>query len=221
MEYRILGGTGVRVSHFCLGAMMFGPTGNADHTACIKMTHAALDAGVNFIDTSDTYSEGESERILAKALKGRREQVVLATKCFFPPGRAGLFTRSGKNVTDGGGSRRWIMRAIEESLRRLETDYIDVYQLHRWDWGMDVEESIAAMTDLQRAGKIRVIVRPQHPPNGLSKRSASRSSVISPVYVASNVSTQSSVAKLKKPYCRRANVMVSESWFMRRWLGDG
>ena len=74
MEYRMLGGTGVRVSHFCLGAMMFGPTGNADHAACIKMTHAALDAGVNFIDTSDTYSEGESERILAKALKGRREQ---------------------------------------------------------------------------------------------------------------------------------------------------
>ena len=157
MEYRTLGGTGVKVSHFCLGAMMFGPTGNPNHEECIKMTHAAIDAGVNFIDTSDTYSEGESERILAKALKGRREQVVLATKCFFPPGRAGLFTRSGKNVTDGGGSRRWIMRAIEESLRRLETDYIDVYQLHRWDWDMDIEESIAAMTDLQRAGKIRMI----------------------------------------------------------------
>ena len=157
MEYRTLGGTGVKVSHFCLGAMMFGPTGNPDHAECVKLTHAALDAGVNFIDTSDTYSEGESERILAKALKGRREQVVLATKCFFPPGRAGLFSRSGKNVTDGGGSRRWIMHAIEESLRRLETDYIDVYQLHRWDWDMDIEESIAAMTDLQRAGKIRVI----------------------------------------------------------------
>jgi len=157
MEYRTLGGTGVKVSHFCLGAMMFGPTGNPNHEECVKMTHAALDAGVNFIDTSDTYSEGESERILAKALKGRREQVVLATKCFFPPGRAGLFSRSGKNVTDGGGSRRWIMHAIEQSLRRLETDYIDVYQLHRWDWDMDVEESISAMTDLQRAGKIRVI----------------------------------------------------------------
>jgi len=157
MEYRTLGGTGMKVSHFCLGAMMFGPTGNPAHNDCIKITHAALDAGVNFIDTSDTYSEGESERILAKALKGRREQVVLATKCFFPPGRAGLFTRSGKNVTDGGGSRRWIMHAVEESLRRLETDYIDVYQLHRWDWDMDIEESIAAMTDLQRAGKIRVI----------------------------------------------------------------
>lgn len=157
MEYRTLGGTGVKVSHFCLGAMMFGPTGNPDHEECVKLTHAALDAGVNFIDTSDSYSDGESERILAKALKGRRDSVVLATKCFFPPGRVGLFTRAGKNVTDGGGSRRWIMRAVEESLRRLETDYIDVYQLHRWDWDMDVEESIAAMTDLQRAGKIRVI----------------------------------------------------------------
>ncbi len=157
MEYRTLGGTGVKVSHFCLGAMMFGPMGNPDHEECVKLTHAALDAGVNFIDTSDTYSDGESERILAKALKGRRDSVVLATKCFFPPGRVGLFTRAGKNMTDGGGSRRWIMRAVEESLRRLETDYIDVYQLHRWDWEMDVEESIAAMTDLQRAGKIRVI----------------------------------------------------------------
>src|SRR5215510_5501056 len=128
MEYRTLGGTGVKVSHFCLGAMMFGPTGNPDHDECVKMTHAALDAGVNFIDTSDAYSEGESERILAKALKGRRERVVLATKCSFPPGRVGLGTRAGRNVTDGGGSRRWIMRAIEESLRRLETDYIDIYQ---------------------------------------------------------------------------------------------
>ena len=157
MEYRTLGGTGMKVSHFCLGAMMFGKVGNPDHDECVKITHAALDAGVNFIDTSDTYSDGESERILAKALKGRRDSVVLATKCFFPPGRAGLFSRTGANVTDGGGSRRWIMRAVEESLRRLETDYIDVYQLHRLDWDMDLEESLSAMTDLQRAGKIRVI----------------------------------------------------------------
>jgi aryl-alcohol dehydrogenase (NADP+) len=89
MEYRALGGSGIKVSHFCLGAMMFGSGGNTDHDECIRMTHAALDAGVNFIDTSDAYSEGESERILAKALKGRRENVVLATKCFFPPGRVG------------------------------------------------------------------------------------------------------------------------------------
>lgn len=157
MEYRTFGGTGMKVSHFCLGAMMFGAVGNPDHDECIKITHAAMDAGVNFIDTSDTYSDGESERILAKALKGRRERVVLATKCFFPPGRVGLFSRTGQNATDGGGSRRWIMQAVEASLRRLETDYLDVYQLHRLDWDMDLEESLAAMTDLQRAGKIRVI----------------------------------------------------------------
>lgn len=157
MEYRTLGRSGVKVSHFCLGAMMFGPMGNPDHDECVKLTHAALDAGVNFIDTSDSYSDGESERILAKALKGRRDRVILATKCFFPPGRVGLFSNAGKNVGDGGGSRRWIMRAVEESLRRLETDYIDVYQMHRRDWDTDLEESLSAMTDLQRAGKIRVI----------------------------------------------------------------
>ncbi len=157
MEYRTLGGTGMKVSHFCLGAMMFGSNGNTDHNECIRMTHAALDAGVNFIDTSDAYSEGESERILAKALKGRRENVVLATKCFFPPGRAGIASTAERNVNEGGGSRRWIMRAVENSLQRLETDYIDVYQFHRPDWDTDIEESLAAMTDLQRAGKIRAI----------------------------------------------------------------
>jgi aryl-alcohol dehydrogenase-like predicted oxidoreductase len=114
----------MKVSHFCLGAMMFGPVGNPDPDECVQMTHAALDAGVNFIDTSDSYSDGESERILAKAVKGRRDRVVLATKCFFPPGRAGPFTRTGQTVSDGGGSRRWIVRAVEDSLRRLETEYI-------------------------------------------------------------------------------------------------
>lgn len=157
MEYHTLGGSGMKVSHFCLGAMMFGPTGNPDHDECIRITHAALDAGVNFIDTADAYADGESERILAKALKGRRDNVILATKCFFPPGRVGLFSAKGANINDGGGSRRWIMRAVENSLRRLETDYIDVYQLHRRDWDTDLEETLAAMTDLQRAGKIRVI----------------------------------------------------------------
>ena len=157
MEYRTLGGSGIKVSHFCLGAMMFGPMGNTDHDECIRMTHAALDAGVNFIDTSDAYSSGESERVLAKALKGRRDEVVLATKCFFPIEGVGQSARKGKDVNIGGGSRRWIVRAVENSLQRLETDYIDVYQLHRRDWETDLEESLAAMTDLQRAGKIRVI----------------------------------------------------------------
>jgi aryl-alcohol dehydrogenase-like predicted oxidoreductase len=157
METRTLGGTGLKVSRFCLGAMMFGEWGNTDHDECVRITHAALDAGVNFIDTADAYSSGESERILAKALKGRRDQVVLATKCFFPLGRAGRFDRDPASINDGGGSRRWIVRAVEKSLERLETDYIDVYQLHRRDWDTDLEESLSAMTDLQRAGKIRVI----------------------------------------------------------------
>ncbi len=157
MEYRTLGGSGIKVSHFCLGAMMFGPMGNTDHDECVRITHAALDAGVNFIDTSDAYSSGESERVLAKALKGRRAEVVLATKCFFPIEHVGQFAKKGKDVNIGGGSRRWIVQAVENSLQRLETDYIDVYQLHRRDWDTDLEESLAAMTDLQRAGKIRVI----------------------------------------------------------------
>ena len=101
----------MRVSRYCLGAMMFGAMGNRDEAECIRIVHAALDAGINFVDTADAYSGGESERILAKALAGRREKVVLATKCFFPTGR---------DVNEGGGSRRWIVRAVEESLRRLE-----------------------------------------------------------------------------------------------------
>jgi aryl-alcohol dehydrogenase (NADP+) len=148
MEYRTLGGTGIQVSAYCLGAMMFGKMGNTDHDECIRITHAALDAGINFIDTADAYSGGESEEILGKALKQRRERVVLATKCFFP---------TGQDVNEGGGSRRWILRAVEASLRRLETDYIDVYQLHRRDFRTDLEESLGAMSDLVHQGKVRAI----------------------------------------------------------------
>jgi aryl-alcohol dehydrogenase (NADP+) len=148
IEYRPFGGTGMRVSRFCLGAMMFGAGGNRDEAECVRIVHAALDAGVNFVDTADVYSGGESERIVGRALKGKREKVVLATKCFFPTGR---------DVNEGGGSRRWIVRAVEESLRRLETDWIDVYQLHRRDHATDLEESLAAMHSLREQGKIRVI----------------------------------------------------------------
>lgn len=148
IEYRPLGGTGIKVSRYCLGAMMFGAMGNRDEAECVRMVHAALDAGVNFVDTADAYSGGESERILAKALQGRRDKVVLATKCFFPTGR---------DVNEGGGSRRWIVRAVDESLRRLETDWIDVYQLHRRDHATDLEESLAAMHTLREQGKIRVV----------------------------------------------------------------
>src|SRR5690349_7142539 len=125
MEHRPLGRTGVSVSKFCLGAMMFGAWGNPDHDESIRIIHAALDAGINFIDTADVYSAGESEEIVGKALKGRRDDVVLATKFFNPMGEE-------RNAR--GGSRRYIVRAVEDSLRRLGTDRIDLYQIHRRDW---------------------------------------------------------------------------------------
>src|SRR3954463_9364295 len=128
MEYRTLGRTGVKVSPLCLGAMMFGAWGNADHDDAVAVIHAALDAGVNFVDTADIYSGGESEEIVGKALRGRRDDVVLATKVWGPmgedPNRRGL-------------SRRWIMTEVEHSLRRLGTDWIDLYQVHRPDPGTD------------------------------------------------------------------------------------
>jgi aryl-alcohol dehydrogenase (NADP+) len=155
MEYRTFGGTGIQVSRFCLGAMMFGRMGNTDHGECVAMVHRALEAGINFIDTADGYSRGESEQILARALKGRRERVVLATKCFFP---------MGSDVNEGGGSRRWILRAVEDSLRRLDTDYIDLYQLHRRDPRTDLEESLSAMSDLVHQGKVRAIGMSATPP---------------------------------------------------------
>ncbi len=147
MQYRTLGHTGITVSELCLGAMMYGSMGNTDHDDCIRQIHHALDHGINFIDTADVYSRGESEQIVGKALRGRRDDVVLATKFFSPMGERNR----------GGGSRRWIMRAVEDSLRRLGTDYIDLYQCHRFPETMAFEETLAALTDLQRAGKIRAI----------------------------------------------------------------
>ena len=148
MQYRRLGRTGVEVSQLCLGAMMFGAWGNRDHEDSIRIIHAALDAGINFIDTADIYSAGESEEIVGEALVGRRDEVVLATKVHGTMG-------SGRNM--GGNSRRWIMRECEASLRRLQTDYIDLYQIHRPDPGMDVDETLGALTDLVHAGKVRYL----------------------------------------------------------------
>jgi aryl-alcohol dehydrogenase-like predicted oxidoreductase len=128
--------------------MMFGPWGNADETDAIRMIHRALDAGINFVDTADVYSAGESERIVGKALTGRRDDVVLATKFFMP---------MGDEPNQRGGSRRWIMRSVEDSLRRLGTDFIDLYQVHRPSQDTDVEETLGALTDLVRQGKIRYI----------------------------------------------------------------
>src|SRR3954464_11121111 len=148
MDYRTLGRTGVKASPPCPGAMMFGDWGNRDHDDSVRIIHAALDAGINFVDTADVYSAGESEEIVGKALKGRRDDVVLATKFFMP---------MGEDPNRRGGSRRWIVRAIEASLRRLGTDYIDLYQVHRPDPAIDVEETLVALTDLVRQGKVRSI----------------------------------------------------------------
>lgn len=147
MEYRRLGRTGVQVSSLCLGTMMFGAWGNHDHDDSIRVIHRALDAGINVVDTADIYSDGESEQIVGKALAGsRRDDVVLATKAH---------NQMGQDVNRRGNSRRWLTVAVEDSLRRLDTDYIDLYQMHRPDPGTDLEETLGALTDLQRAGKIR------------------------------------------------------------------
>src|SRR3954468_12482104 len=142
MEYRTLGRTGVKVSPLCLGAMMFGAWGNADHDDAVAVIHAALDAGINFVDTADVYSAGESEEIVGKALAGRRDDVVLATK---------VHGNMGPHPNHAGNSRRWIVGACEDSLRRLGTDHIDLYQIHRPDEDCDVDETLGALTDLVRA----------------------------------------------------------------------
>jgi aryl-alcohol dehydrogenase-like predicted oxidoreductase len=147
-NYRNLGHTGLKVSPLCLGAMMFGSWGNPDHEESIRIIHRALDAGVNFVDTANGYSEGESEIIVGKALRDRREQVVLATKVWAPVG-------PGPNQR--GLSRKAILEQVENSLRRLGTDVIDLYQIHRPDPTTPIEETLSALTDLVRQGKVRYI----------------------------------------------------------------
>ncbi|MFD9871124.1 aldo/keto reductase [Streptomyces niveus] len=148
MKYRTLGRTGIKVSPYCLGAMMFGALGNPDHEDSVRVIHKALDAGVNFVDTADAYSRGESEEIVGKALKGRRDNVVLATKAHLP---------MGEDPNQQGNSRRWLTRALEDSLRRLGTDHVDLFQIHRPAPDTDVEETLAALTDMMRAGKVRAV----------------------------------------------------------------
>ncbi len=139
----------MKVSSLCLGAMMFGNWGNADHDESVSIIHRALDAGINFIDTADVYSRGESEEIVGKALAGgRRDDVVLATK---------VHGDMGEGPNQRGNSRRWIVREVEDSLRRLGTDWIDLYQIHRPEQDTDIEETLSALTDLVRAGKVRYI----------------------------------------------------------------
>ena len=151
MNHRTLGHTGVQVSPLCLGAMMFGAWGNTDHEDSIRIIHAALDAGINFIDTADVYSAGESEEIVGKALAGRREDVVLATKFH------GTMSEGGRDPNRRGNSRRWIIQEVENSLTRLKTDWIDLYQVHRPEPDTDIEETLGALSDLVHQGKIRYL----------------------------------------------------------------
>jgi aryl-alcohol dehydrogenase-like predicted oxidoreductase len=155
MVHRTLARTGMHVSPLCLGAMMFGAWGETDHDECIRIIHRALDAGINFIDTADVYSRGESEEIVGNALAGgRRENVVLATK---------FHGAMGEDVNEAGNSRRWIFREVEASLKRLNTDWIDLYQVHRWDPWTDHDETLGALSDLVAQGKVRYIGSSTYP----------------------------------------------------------
>ncbi|WP_268248849.1 aldo/keto reductase [Actinoplanes ianthinogenes] len=148
MPLRPFGRTGVKVSALALGTMMFGPRGNPDHDDSIRIIHRALDAGINLVDTADVYSQGESETIVGKALEGRRDDVFLATK---------FHGQIGDDPNHAGNSRRWIVREVENSLRRLRTDHIDLYQVHRPDPDTDFDETLGALSDLVHQGKIRYI----------------------------------------------------------------
>jgi aryl-alcohol dehydrogenase-like predicted oxidoreductase len=157
MKFRPLGSSGVQVSTFALGAMMFGRIGNSDFEQCAHIVNRALDAGINVIDTADFYSLGESEQILGRALASRRCEVILASKCFWP--------MSETDPNRRGGSRRWILQACEESLSRLRTDYLDIYYLHKFDILTDLDESLGAMSDLVRLGKVRMVGISTFPPD--------------------------------------------------------
>ncbi|MFG3262822.1 aldo/keto reductase [Streptomyces bobili] len=146
MQYRTLGHTGVQVSSLALGAMNFGAIGRTTQAEATAIVDAALDAGINLIDTADMYSDGESEEMVGKAIAGRRDDIVLATKATMP---------MGDERNHRGSSRRWLVTALDDSLRRLGVDHVDLYQMHRWDPTTSDEETLSALTDLQRAGKIR------------------------------------------------------------------
>jgi aryl-alcohol dehydrogenase-like predicted oxidoreductase len=158
VEYRDLGATGVKVSSLCLGAMMLGGWGNPDHDDSIRIIHSALDAGINFIDTADAYSSGESEEVVGKAIAGRRDNLVVATK---------VHGRMGPDPNQQGNSRRWIIRECDNSLRRLGTDYIDLYQIHRPDPHIDIDETLGALTDLVRQGKVCYLGSSTFPPSAI------------------------------------------------------
>jgi aryl-alcohol dehydrogenase-like predicted oxidoreductase len=221
MELRPLGRTGVQVSSLCLGTMMLGAWGNTDHAESIGIVHRALDAGINFVDTADVYAAGESEEIVGKALAGRRDDVVLATK---------FHGSMGDDPNMRGNSRRWIVREVEASLRRLGTDWIDLYQVHRWDPGTALEETLGALTDLQRAGKIRYFGCSTFPAHAIvdadwvaRDRGLSRFSTEQPPYSLLVRGIEADVL----PVCAQLGIGVvpwsplGGGWLSGRWRKDG
>ena len=221
MELRALGRTGVQVSPLCLGAMMFGAWGETDHDESIRIIHRALDAGINFIDTADVYSRGESEEIVGKALAGgRRDNVVLATK---------VHGKMGDDPNEFGNSRRWIVREVENSLRRLGTDWIDLYQIHRPELDTDIDETLGALTDLVRAGKVRYIGSSTFPASAIveaqwvaEKRGRERFVCEQPPYSLLHRGIEADVL----PTCRRYGMGVipwsplAGGWLSGKWRKD-
>jgi aryl-alcohol dehydrogenase-like predicted oxidoreductase len=199
---RPLGRTGINVSSYCLGTMMFGAAGNTDQTDCIRIIHKALDNGINFIDTADVYSGGETEEIVGRALKHRRDDIVLATK---------FHGSMGNDPNKAGGSRRWIIAEVENSLRRLQVDHIDLYQIHHPDPGADIEETLSALTDLLRAGKVRAIGASNFPASDIvtaqwvaEQRGLARFRTEQPPYSILNRGTEREVL----PICQRYGMGV-------------
>ena len=221
MELRALGRTGVQVSPLCLGAMMFGAWGETDHDESIRIIHRALDAGINFIDTADVYSRGESEEIVGKALAGgRRDNVVLATK---------VHGKMGDDPNEFGNSRRWIAREVENSLRRLGTDWIDLYQIHRPELDTDIDETLGALTDLVRAGKVRYIGSSTFPASAIveaqwvaERRGRERFVCEQPPYSLLHRGIEADVL----PTCRRYGMGVipwsplAGGWLSGKWRKD-
>jgi aryl-alcohol dehydrogenase-like predicted oxidoreductase len=197
MRYRTLGRTGIKVSPYALGALMFATAiGNPDHDDSVRVIHKALDAGINFIDTADSY--GDSEVVVGKALKGRRDNVVLATKFSRP---------MGEDPNEQGTSRRWIMTAVDNSLRRLQTDYIDLYQVQRLDPDTDIEETLSALSDLIHSGKVRVIGSSTTPASDIveaqwvaERRGLERFRTEQPPYSILNRSIESEVLPIAQRY---------------------
>jgi aryl-alcohol dehydrogenase-like predicted oxidoreductase len=191
MHTRTLGRTGIRVSEYCLGAMMFGSMGNKDHAEGVRIIHRALDGGINFVDTAALYSAGESEEIVGQALKGRRDGVVLATKIIMGQGL----------------SRGVVIRSLEDSLRRLGTDYVDLYQIHRLDPETDIDETLGVLSDLVRAGKVRAFGTSTFSPDQLveaqwtaEKRGHIRPSTEQPPYSILNRAMEATTLPIAQRY---------------------